>query len=117
MWQRSGLRPTDVDVAGLYDGFSFIPLIWLESLGFCEIGESGHFIEGGRQLTFGGRVPSNTNGGQLSGGRLHGYGFIHEAVLQLRGQASGRQVDGAEVAVVTNGVGPAAGCMALTRMQ
>jgi acetyl-CoA acetyltransferase len=117
MWQRSGLAPDDVQVVGLYDGFSIIPLLWLEALGFCGLGESGQFIDGGRALTLHGRLPANTNGGQLSGGRLHGYGFIHEAVLQLRGQAEGRQVDGAEVAVVTNGIGPAAGCMALTTLR
>jgi hypothetical protein len=57
----------------------------------------------------------NTGGGQLSGGRLHGYGLIHEAVTQLRGQATARQVADAEVALVSNGGGPIAGAMTLTR--
>ena len=42
-------RPADVDVAELYDGFSFITLCWLEALGFCGKGEGGPFIDGGRQ--------------------------------------------------------------------
>ena len=94
MWRRSDLRPADVDVAGLYDGFSILTLLWLEALGFCGPGEGGAFVEGGRAITLGGRLPLNTNGGQLSGGRLHGLGFVHEVCLQLRGQAGERQVDG-----------------------
>ena len=47
MWERTDLTPADVDVAELYDGFSFITLCWLEALGFCGRGEGGPFIEGG----------------------------------------------------------------------
>ncbi|MCK9904998.1 DitF protein [Parafrankia colletiae] len=116
MWSRTDLRPADVDVAQLYDGFSWLTMSWLEALGFCEHGQSGPFIEGGGRITLDGVLPLNTNGGQLSAGRLHGYGYIHEAVLQLRGEAGARQVPGRpEVAVVSNGGGPISGCMLLTR--
>src|SRR5262249_59912941 len=98
----------------LYDGFSFLTLAWLEALGFCGRGESGAFVEGGR-LELGGALPTNTWGGQLSGGRLHGYGFLAEAIRQLRGECGARQVSDCEVAVVANGGGPIAGCMLLTR--
>ena len=47
MWNRTSLRPVDVDVAGLYDGFSILTMMWLEALGFCERGESGAFVDGG----------------------------------------------------------------------
>jgi hypothetical protein len=60
-------------------------------------------------------LPLNTYGGQLSAGRMHGYWVLHEACLQLRGQADARQVAEPEVAVVSNGGGPIAGCMLLTR--
>jgi acetyl-CoA acetyltransferase len=117
MWSRTELRPGDVDVAQLYDGFSWLTMSWLEALGFCRHGESGPFIEDGVRIALDGELPLNTNGGQLSGGRLHGYGYLHEAVLQLRGEAGARQVAGRpEVAAVSNGGGPISGCMLLTRL-
>ena len=66
------------------------------------------------------QLSGHTHGGQLSAGRLHGFGFIHEAVLQLRGEAGDRQVRPAggrpvEVAAVANGGGPIAGALLLTR--
>ena len=117
LWSRTDLRPADVDVAELYDGFSFLTMAWLEALGFCGHGESGAYVDGGTRIALDGELPLNTNGGQLSAGRLHGFGFVHEAVLQLRGEGGQRQVEGGpEVAVVANGGGPLAGCMLLTRL-
>jgi acetyl-CoA acetyltransferase len=115
LWSRTDLRPTDVDVAQLYDGFSILALVWLEALGFCGHGEAGPFLEGGANIALDGRLPLNTNGGQLSGGRLHGYGLIQEAIAQLRHAAGARQVRDAEVALVSNGGGPIAGALLLTR--
>jgi acetyl-CoA acetyltransferase len=117
LWSRTDLRPQDVDVAELYDGFSWLAMAWLEALGFCGHGESGAYIEGGHRIAIDGELPLNTAGGQLSAGRLHGFGFLHEAVLQLRGEGGDRQVPGGpEVAVVANGGGPLAGAMLLTRL-
>jgi acetyl-CoA acetyltransferase len=102
-------------VAQLYDGFSFMALAWLEALGFCGAGEGGPFVEGGARIARTGALPLNTGGGQLSAGRLHGFGHVHEAVRQLWGEGGDRQVpDSPEVAVVGNG-GPNAGCLLLTR--
>lgn len=115
MWARTDLGPADLDVAQLYDGFSFLTLFWLEALGVCGHGEAGPFVEGGQRIGVGGELPLNTAGGQLSGGRLHGWGLLDEACRQLRGEADGRQVEGAEVAVVSAGGGPIAGCLLLTR--
>jgi len=116
LWSRTDLRPADVDVAELYDGFSFITLCWLEALGFCGKGEGGPFVEGGERIALGGEIPLNTHGGQLSAGRLHGYGFLHEACVQLWGRGGDRQVAGdPEVAVVGAGGGPLGGCLLLTR--
>ncbi len=111
MWNRTDLVPSDVDVAGIYDGFSILTMLWLEAMGFCARGESGPFVEGGSRISLGGELPINTNGGQLSGGRLHGLGFVHEMCLQLRGRAEGRQVDRARVAAVSVGALPYVGCM------
>lgn len=114
LWSRTTLRPNEVDTAQLYDGFSFLTLSWLEALGFCGPGESGPFVEEGH-IRLGGSLPLNTWGGQLSGGRLHGFGFVAEAIRQIRGECGERQVPDCEVAVVAVGGGPVAGCMLLTR--
>jgi acetyl-CoA acetyltransferase len=120
LWERTELTPADVDTAQLYDGFSVLTMVWLEALGFCGRGESGPFVEGGGAIARDGLLPLNTAGGQLSGGRLHGFGLIHEACLQLRGEGGPRQVvrpggRAPEVAAVANGGGPIAGTMLLTR--
>jgi acetyl-CoA acetyltransferase/uncharacterized OB-fold protein len=114
MWARADLRPADVDTIQLYDGFSWLTLAWIEALGFCKRGEAGPFVEGGR-VRLGGELPLNTWGGQLSGGRLHGFGFLAEGIRQLRGTCGARQVKDCEVAVVAAGGGPIAGCLLLTR--
>jgi len=113
MWSRTDLTPAAVDTAHLYDGFSYLTLFWLEALGFCGEGESGAFVEGGGRIALDGELPLNSNGGQLSEGRTHGFGHLAEAVLQLRGQAAGRQVKDPRVAVAGVGGGYMGGCVLL----
>ena len=113
MWSRTDLKPKDVDTAHLYDGFTWLTMFWLEALGLCGEGESGAFIEGGERISLTGELPLNTNGGQLSEGRMHGFGHLHEAVLQLRGQAGARQVADVKVSVVGNGGGSLGGAVLL----
>jgi acetyl-CoA acetyltransferase len=92
-----------VDVAELYDGFTFNCLSWIEGLGFCEIGEAKDFLEGGKNIARNGPLPLNTHGGQLSHGRTHGMGLIHEAITQLRGEGGDRQIPDARVAIASTG--------------
>jgi acetyl-CoA acetyltransferase len=115
LWSRTDLQPADVDVAGLYDGFTVLTLFWLEGLRFCGRGESGPFVEGGARIALDGELPLATSGGQLSAGRLHAFGHLHEVCLQLRGQANGRQVPNAQVGAVSAGAGPLASCLLLRR--
>jgi len=116
MWSRTDLKPHDVDVAQIYDGFSYHSLVWLESFGFCKRNEAGDFIEGGRRIALDGELPIATGGGQLSSGRMHAYGHVHEACVQLWGRGEARQVkNGPQVAVVSTAGGPLAGCMMLVR--
>jgi acetyl-CoA acetyltransferase len=120
LWERTHLTPGEVDVLEAYDGFSFITMCWLEGLQFCGRGESGPFIEGGQRIALDGALPLNTNGGQLSSGRLHGYGFLHEACVQLWGEGGGRQVYRGggrlpQLAVAAAGGGPTASCLLLSR--
>ena len=114
LWSRSDFGPADVDTAQLYDGFTILTLQWLEALGFCAAGEGGPFVAEGH-TRLGGRLPTNTNGGMLNLGRVHGISHVIEAVLQLRGCCGPRQTPGARVAVAANGGGPNAGCVVLSR--
>jgi len=113
LWSRTDLRPSDVDVAELYDGFTIITFQWLEGLGFCGPGEAKDLIKEG-VTRLGGRLPVNTDGGACNVGRRHGANFCIEATRQLRGECDVRQVPDAKVAVWTNAVGPFGGVVLLT---
>jgi len=115
LWNRTDLTVADLDVAEIYDGFSFLTLAWLEALGICGTGEAGPYVEGATRIALDSALPLNTYGGQLSAGRMHGYWVLHEACTQLRGDAGERQVANHEVAVVSTSGGPIATCMLLTR--
>ncbi|PBC62765.1 acetyl-CoA acetyltransferase [Streptomyces sp. Tue6028] len=90
---RAGVRPEEVDLAEIYDAFTYMTLVTLEDLGFCAKGEGGAFVEKGR-LTLSGDLPVNTDGGGLSAQHpgMRGLFLLVEAVRQLRGEADGRQV-------------------------
>ena len=109
------MRPSDVDVAELYDGFTINCLSWIEGLGFCGIGEAKDFLDGGKNIARDGVLPLNTHGGQLSHGRTHGMGLLHEAITQLRGEGGDRQVKDAKVAVVSSGGLTVSGALLLRR--
>jgi acetyl-CoA acetyltransferase len=115
LWTRTDLRPSDVDLALIYDGFTFNAISWLEGLGFCDFGEAKDWLDGGRRIALDGELPVNPHGGQLSEGRTHGFGFLYEAVTQLRHDAGGRQVADAQTAVVTSGGGTPSGVLLLAR--
>ena len=113
MWAKTDLKPSDVDCAQLYDGFTIITFRWLEALGFCKPGESGPFVEAGN-TRLGGSLPVNTDGGACNVGRRHGSNFCIETVRQLRGESDIRQVPDAKVGVWANAVGPFGGVMLMT---
>jgi acetyl-CoA acetyltransferase len=111
LWSRTGLGPADIDVACMYDCFTYTVMATVEDFGFCPAGQAGAFFAEGR-ATFGGDVVVNPHGGLLSEGYIHGLNHHFEAALQLRGEADdGRQVEGAEVALVTAGAGPFGGAV------
>jgi acetyl-CoA acetyltransferase len=110
-WEISGLTPDDIDAAIIYDAFSSIVLWQLESFGFCKQGEAKDFIKDGA-LRLGGRLPSNTHGGQLSEGYVHGVNGINEGVRLIRGTSTSQPEKNDHV-LVTAGVGVPTSAMIL----
>jgi acetyl-CoA acetyltransferase len=97
---QAGLTVDDVDVASFYDPFTISVIMQLEAYGFCGPGEGGPFVAAG-ETRLGGKIPSNTGGGQLSGYYATGFTAVVEGLLQMRGEAGATQVEGAEVALVS----------------
>lgn len=110
LWERTGLSPADMDVACIYDCFTYSAMVQLEDYGFCEKGGVGAWYADGR-ASYGGDVVVNPHGGLLAEGYLHGFNHHYEAVLQLRGDAEARQVEDAGLALVTAGAGPVGGAI------
>ena len=113
MWARTSLTPQDVQVAGLYDGFSPITLNWMEALGLCGRGEASDFVAEGN-TSLGGRVPVNCDGGATNVGRVHGVNHVAEVVRQLRGTSGDRQRPDAKVGVAANSIAAFTACMLMS---
>lgn len=111
-WERAGLAPQDIDVACIYDCFTYTVLVVMEGLGFFAPGEGGDFFRSGC-ATYGGDVVVNPHGGLLSEGYIHGFNHYLEAVAQLRGEADARQVPNCRNVVLTGGGGPSGGAFLL----
>ena len=106
-YEKAGIGPEDVDVAEVHDATAFGEVLNTEALGFCPRGEGGLFAEQGHSA-LGGKLPINPSGGLESKGHpvgATGTGQIAELVWQLRGEADGRQVENARIALAENGGG------------
>jgi acetyl-CoA acetyltransferase len=101
LWNTTGLGPDDIQTATIYDHFTPLALPQLEEFGFCGRGEAKDFIRDGN-IELGGRLPINTNGGQLGEAYIHGMNGIAEGVRQVRG-TSVNQVPNVEHTLVTAG--------------
>jgi acetyl-CoA C-acetyltransferase len=101
-YDMAGIRNPnkEINVAEVYDAFSYMELMWMEGLGFCDRGAGGAFIDSGK-TEMDGSLPVNPSGGVLSAHPVLAAGLarVAEAVLQLRGEAGARQVAGAKVAL------------------
>ena len=115
IYEQSGLGPDDIQAAIIYDAFTPIVLFQLESFGFCGRGEAKDFVKDGN-LELGGRLPTNTNGGQLSEAYIHGMNGVNEGVRLIRG-SSVNQPASADHVLVTGGVGVPTSGMILGKLN
>jgi acetyl-CoA acetyltransferase len=102
LYRQARLGPADVQIAEIYDCFTSTVLMGLEGLGLCGRGESGAFVHSGA-TALSGALPTNTHGGLLAEGYLHGMNTVTEAVLQIQGRCGDRQSPEHEVCIVTSG--------------
>jgi len=114
VYEVSGLSPSDLDAAVIYDAFSSIVLFQLESFGLCERGEAKDFVKDGA-LELSGRLPTNTHGGQLSEAYIHGMNGVNEGVRLIRG-TSVNQPEKNDCVLVTAGVGIPTSAMILGKL-
>ncbi len=114
MWATAGLGPEDIDAAIIYDAFTANVLFQLESFGFCERGEAADFVKDGA-LGVGGRLPTNTHGGQLSEAYIHGVNGIVEGTRLIRGTST-NQPEKNDHVLVTAGVGVPTSAMVLGQL-
>lgn len=113
LFPMAGIEPADVDVAEIYDCYSYTLLAQLEDYGFCAKGEGGPFVENGG-IEIGGRLPVNTHGGHLGEAYIHGFNHVVEAVRQVRGTST-TQVDGAATAFVSGGTPSATSALVIRK--
>ena len=106
VYGKSGLKPSDIDTAQIYDHFSGMVLMSLENYGFCDVGGAGEFVGAGEIRWPTGNLPINTSGGHLSEAYIHGLNLAVEGVRQIRGTSTS-QVDAANTCLVTGGSGVA----------
>jgi acetyl-CoA acetyltransferase len=115
LWADTGLGPDDIQTAILYDHFTPLALPQLEEFGFCKRGEAKDFIKDGN-IELGGRLPINTNGGQLGEAYIHGMNGVAEGVRQVRG-TSVNQVPNVQNVLVTAGTAVPTSAMILSQPE
>jgi acetyl-CoA acetyltransferase len=102
LYAQTGMGPSDIQAAMLYDAFSPFVFTQIEAFGFCGRGEAKDFIKGG-EIAIDGRLPVNTHGGLLGEAYIHGMNSMAEGVRQVRG-TSANQVKNVTNVLVSSGM-------------
>lgn len=102
LWQRAGVRPSDIKVAQFYENFTGPTLMALADIGFCAPEDVEDFVADGALRWPHGRLPFNTSGGNLAEAYIHGLQLANEAVRQIRGEST-CQVEGVELSLAVGG--------------
>ena len=110
----AGVTPADIQIAEIYDCFTWVVLCQIEDLGFCAKGDGGTFVSGDTLHFDSGKLPYNTHGGMLSHAYVLGIAHVTEIVRQLRGEAAA-QVTNARIGVYGGYTGPQASTLVLGR--
>jgi acetyl-CoA C-acetyltransferase len=109
VYQMAGISDPlrDIDVAELYDAYSYMELMWMEGLGLAPEGKAAEMVRSGA-TAMGGKLPVNPSGGVLSSHPVlvAGMARLIEATLQVRGEAGERQIKGAKTALAQGINGP-----------
>lgn len=113
LYRSAGMGPEDIQIAQIYDCFSGVFLMTLEDIGLCRRGEAAEFVRSGGTL-LDGALPTNTGGGLLAEGYLHGMNTLIEAVVQVQGRAGERQALRHETCLVTSGAATDGSAMILS---
>ena len=117
-YEEAGVGPEDLSLAEVYDLSTALELDWYENIGLCKAGEAERLINDG-DTTIGGRIPVNPSGGLACFGEAvpaQALAQVCEVTWQLRGQAGGRQVEGARVGLTVNqGLFGHGSCVILTK--
>jgi acetyl-CoA acetyltransferase len=116
LYGMAGVTPADLDFAEIYDCFTASVILQLEGFGIVGPGEAGPYVAQDDAFSLGSMLPINTHGGLLSEGYLHGLNHVTEAALQLRGECGPRQVEGAELGLVTAGAMATGSALVLGRI-
>jgi acetyl-CoA acetyltransferase len=104
LWRQTGLKPSDIDVAQVYENFSAQAVASIVDHGFCSWEEAGDFIRFENLIAPTGKLPINTSGGNIGQGFIHGIGIMVECVHQLRGE-SANPVPDAKTCLLAGGPG------------
>ena len=112
VFERAGVKPSDIDVLQLYENFTGPVMMTLCEMGFCAPDEVEEFVSDGKLEGPDAKLPFNTAGGNIGEAYIHGFELVIEAVRQVRGEST-CQAPKVDLSLVVAGPGYAPGSAVL----